>query len=354
MACLKCTSFYDSPLSVDHLIHFCTVQRLMTGLSRWFEMKHNLALQCLRALRRDGADLIGLSLVENSSSDNTVMRSSFLTSFAHTKEEVGESIPRSATHLQCRALFLLIRMWSVVTEELDSNQAVGLEAFQSNSLKRNNPEGRKELEDLASQASAGNHHHGCNCLQTSCQCGNLSEKALKQEANAGVQAWLQLQSKVSVDKLENFSVTFVGLYLDEDDLMIEMLLLLARLRSSLLALTDKNMKKTLTIATALSPLELFQAFLQALSYDHSVLVDFLISQNTGTSFLRYLMLCTGLFTKPEFYSKMGISPSCEAGFGGLAKEALCCLSQLKAAIERLHRRNLFPYNPSSLLKRYFS
>lgn len=239
------------------------VLRLMIGLSRWFETKHNLALQCLRALRKEGADLIGFSLVEDSTflNDNNLIRSSFLTSFVHTKAEVGEFAPRSSTHLQARALFLLFRIWSLVATELDPNRAVPLESFQLNSLKRNNPEGRKELEDRALQVSAEIHHHGLHCPRTSCQCGNLSEKALKQEANAGVREWLLLQSDVvSVDKLENFSMTLVRVYLDEDDLMIEMLLLLVRLRSSLHALVHKNSKTTLTIATALGPLELFQAF----------------------------------------------------------------------------------------------
>lgn len=345
----------------------------MIELSRWFEAKQNLALQCLRALRKEGADLIGFSLLDNGtfSRDDNLMRSAFLTSFVHT--QVSESLPRSATHLQCRALFLLFRIWSLVPKELDPNQAVRQQAFQINSFKRNNPEDRKQLEDRAPLVSAGSHHHGRNCLlcsnmsgtcnrdggrsvdtgtiQTSCQCENLSEEYLKQEASAAIQEWLILQSDaVTAAGLEGFSMTFVGLYLDEDDLMIETLLLLTKLRSSLCALDDTNLKRTRTIATALSPVELFQAFLQTLCYDHTVLVDFLISQNTGTLFLRYLMLCTGLFIKPEFHMKMELSR--ETSSLGLAKESLNCLSELKAAIERLHRRKLFPYNPSFLLKRY--
>ncbi|KAG0592750.1 hypothetical protein KC19_1G278000 [Ceratodon purpureus] len=325
------------------------VLRLMIGLSRWFETQHSLGLQCLRALRKEGADLLGFSLVEDCafSNDNNLMRSSFLRSFVHTKEEVGEFAPHSATHLQCRAVFLLFRIWSLVATELDPKQVVRLEAVQLN-----NPEDRKELEDRAPQFTAGIHQHGQNCLRTSCRCRNLSEMALNEEANAAVQEWLQLQSDVvSVDKLKHFPMILVGLYLDEDDLMIEMLLLLVKLRSPLLVSLDKNLKKTLAFANALSPLELFQALLQALSYDHTVLVDFLISQNTGTLFLQYLMLCTGLFTKPEFYSKMEHSSSCETASGSLSKESLDCLLQLKAAIERLHRRKLFPYNPTPLLKR---
>jgi len=342
------------------LLCFGFVQRLMIGLSRWFEVKPNLALQCLRALRKEGADLIGFSLLENGtfSRDNSFMRSSFLTSFVHT--QVNESLPRPGTHLQCRALFLLFQIWSLVAKKLDPNQANRQQVFQINSFKRNKAEDRKELEDRAPLVSAEIHHHGRNCsntcsrgggrsvdignIQTSSQCENLSEKYLKQEACEAIQEWLRLQSDaVTADGLEDFSMAFVRLYLDEDDLMIKTLLLLTRLRSSLLALDGTN----LTIATALGPTELFQAFVQTLSYDHTVLVDFLISKNTGTLFLRYLMLCTGLFINP---GKM--EHSHESSSLGLAKESLNCLSQLKAAIERLYRRKLFPYNPSSLLRRY--
>lgn len=332
----------------------------MIGLSKWFEVKPNLALQCLQALRKEGADLIGFSLLENGtcSKDNSLMRSSFPISFVHA--QVSESLPRSGKHLQCRAVFLLFRIWSLAVNQGDPTQAVRQRAFQQFIFNRNNPEDRKELEDRTPLASAEIHHHGLHCsntcsrvwgrsvdtgdTQSSCQCGDLLEKHLKQEASAAIQEWLRFQSDaVTADGLEDFSMAFVGLYLDEDDLMIETLLLLTKLRSSLLALEDTN----LTIATALSPAELFHAFLQTLSYDHTVLLDFLISETTGTLFLRYLMLCTGLFIKPGTM-ELSRKPS----FLGLAKESLNCLSQLKASIERLCRRKLFPYNPSALLKRY--
>lgn len=353
------------------------VLRLMIGLSRWFKIKLKLPLLCLRALRKEASDLTGFSLLEDCKlpRDNNLAHSSFVKSFLHIPEKVGESLPLSATHLRCRALFLLFQIWSLSVDEPDPYQSA-----LRNSLNLKNPEDRKELEDRAPHVSAGvydrelNYLHQWDCsgastidrgstvnfvnldiISNSSQCEFFFRRALKEEASAGIQEWLNLQSdSVPIDKIEEFSMVFVGLYLDEDDLMIEMLLLLVGLRSSLLALVERNMKRILPIATALGPAQLLHAFLQTLSYDHTVLVDYLISESTGALFLQYLMQCTGFFIKPEFYDQMehsSLRGTSKTGSLDLVKRTLHCLSQLKAAIERLYRRKLFPYNPSPLLRR---
>ncbi|KAM3625615.1 uncharacterized protein V6R79_014880 [Siganus canaliculatus] len=141
----------------------------------------------------------------------------------------------------------------------------------------------------------------------------------------------------------------------------------------------------------------FLLLLRSVSFDHSVLLDFLIS--TETCFLEYFVRYLKLLAddRPGFAAacRRVLDPDAESGsraaeetggpgsglrlvdYGssedsdlepmdepaaGLSRDqsdqSACetwsrtvrCLSELRAVVKRLHSRNLFPYNPSSLLK----
>ncbi|CAL2262501.1 unnamed protein product [Prunus armeniaca] len=113
---------------------------------------------------------------------------------------------------------------------------------------------------------------------------------------------------------------------------------------------------------------------QTLSYDHQVLLDYLISKDTGISCAEYLLRCLrkvcdswSLFV--EFLVEDSLAPTknhltflddepdeenengCKhtQNGGQYFKEAKECLLSLKISIEVLHQKNLFPYNPNVLL-----
>ncbi|KAJ0096379.1 hypothetical protein Patl1_28791 [Pistacia atlantica] len=135
------------------------------------------------------------------------------------------------------------------------------------------------------------------------------------------------------------------------------------------------------------------SFMQ-LHYDHQVLLDYLISKDTGIHCAEYLLRCLrmvcdswplfkefsadGKFTNqssdkrrkiildsPNFQGRLPSAtlenslPSLQEEYGydpcisrgSYYKEANDCLLSLKTSIENLHQKNLFLYNPEVLLKR---
>lgn len=218
------------------------------------------------------------------------------------------------------------------------------------------------------------------------------------------------------------------LFMDEDDLMFEMLLQLLDMPVPLrqvLCGGNKIFDKKLFMEAcleALKPHLLFYELLAGIQYDHSVLVDYLISKSTGVLCLRYLLRCirvvcdlwpdsfkfllnigdpilssnkrrrhhlalkepleryqssildiSSLSTVDSDISHISVPSKDELESG----QPLCkrkgavqlsttssvidddlrfesvqrCLSSLHDAIESLHNKGLFPYNPSPLLKR---
>ncbi|TQD81073.1 hypothetical protein C1H46_033383 [Malus baccata] len=106
-----------------------------------------------------------------------------------------------------------------------------------------------------------------------------------------------------------------------------------------------------------------------LSYDHQVLLDYLISKDTGISCAEYLLRCLRkVFDSWSLFVEFSMCRqatnrsskrrkvqvrSCKGTQNGgkYFKEAKGCLISLKNSIESLHRKNLFPYNPNVLLNR---
>ncbi|KAK8717517.1 hypothetical protein V6N13_044783 [Hibiscus sabdariffa] len=188
------------------------------------------------------------------------------------------------------------------------------------------------------------------------------------------------------EKFINFSFSLLKLYMHEDDMLFKLLLELL----SLQACEEQQFHKE-----RLKPQDATIDVHFHLHYDHQVLLDYLISKDTGISCAEYLLRCLRIvcdywqtFTEFSIYGKRGYQLSnkrrkklsessnfktepssgpvktkplsLEKKFKGyveyrhteqmyeLAKD---CLLSLKKSVENLHRKNLFPYNPEVLLKR---
>ncbi|KAL2504866.1 hypothetical protein Adt_20487 [Abeliophyllum distichum] len=206
-----------------------------------------------------------------------------------------------------------------------------------------------------------------------------------------------------------FTFSFVKLYMHEDDILFEVLLQLfclpfhpdRRIREGGFRLEVKNHKFFLA-SDLFNPIHIFHIFLAEIHYDHQVLLDYLISKDTGTSCAEYLLRslrivcdCWELFVEfPEMeeakyqlcskrrkvlagsldFEEVLFSPrvkndgspsllETECKKGQLSDSKHCrkhrlpfvaardCLFSLRTSIESLCQKNLFPYNPQALLLR---
>ncbi|KAL9272556.1 hypothetical protein AKJ16_DCAP17481 [Drosera capensis] len=297
----------------------------------------------------------------------------------------------------------------------------------------------------------------CICMQqTSCSTPNVNtaeDCCARSRGLLQLYEWLQVQVsfdmvgqlKVHVKNCIAFSSFFIQLYMHEDDMLFEVLLFLL----SIFNCADQRVAKVVPgsqdakddalshVSNFFNPVILFFVFLANLQYDHQLLLDYLISKDTGTNCAEYLLrvalstywlnaLCGA---RCEHYDEPGISSiirllmtlSCfgrclrevcsswdffldlssdqdtvghickrprliskclvsnEEGSSACGEDgcalpfeehnndynpagnwsgyesldfgaAKSCLISLKDALEKLHRKNLFPYNPKVLLK----
>ncbi|XP_062102171.1 uncharacterized protein LOC133811601 isoform X2 [Humulus lupulus] len=190
----------------------------------------------------------------------------------------------------------------------------------------------------------------------------------------------------------------------QDDLLFRVLLLLlsvpfppeTQFQKEKVASQDEKHDMISHVSNIFNPVHLFHLFLSELHYDHQVLLDYLISKDTGISCAEYLLRClrticgswhffvqfsaNGHYENQLSYKKRKFlwdnstdhdldssvpEDKCVEGFaegsksGGkqycLAvkpyKKARECLLSLRVSVESLHNKNLFPYNPKVLLKR---
>ncbi|XP_022751312.1 uncharacterized protein LOC111300007 isoform X4 [Durio zibethinus] len=206
-----------------------------------------------------------------------------------------------------------------------------------------------------------------------------------------------------MEKCVNFSRSFIKLYVHEDDLLFKLLLQLLSLQAceeqqfhkERWASQDVREDVLFHVSNIFNPIHLFHLFLAELHYDHQVLLDYLISKDTGINCAEYLLrclrkVCDSWQTFTEFSvfgedknqssskrrkvlperSSFKIEPSAgpakiiplhlEKKFKGdlenryaayAFERAKDCLLSLKKSVENLHLKNLFPYNPVVLLKR---
>ncbi|KAM1314964.1 hypothetical protein ACFX13_018907 [Malus domestica] len=198
-------------------------------------------------------------------------------------------------------------------------------------------------------------------------------------------SWLQghLPTDISVDhemyfeKCVDFAKSFLQLYIKEDDVLFKVLLQLLsvpfcaeeQLEKEKGAFQDSEGNTFFRVLDIFDPVLLFHLFLLELSYDHQVLLDYLISKDTGISCAEYLLRCLRkVFDSWSLFVEFSMCRqatnrsskrrkvqvwSCKGTQNGgkYFKEAKGCLLSLKNSIESLHRKNLFPYNPNVLLNR---
>ncbi|XP_010550373.2 PREDICTED: uncharacterized protein LOC104821263 [Tarenaya hassleriana] len=101
------------------------------------------------------------------------------------------------------------------------------------------------------------------------------------------------------EKNMDFSISFIRLYMHEDDLLFKVLLQLLSVplhgeklfSEEKISLRDEEQTIIFSLSILFNPLSLFCIFLSELHYDHQVLLDYLISRDTGTSCAEYLLRC---------------------------------------------------------------
>ncbi|CAN4082847.1 unnamed protein product [Withania somnifera] len=202
-----------------------------------------------------------------------------------------------------------------------------------------------------------------------------------------------------LEKCMDFVSSFLQLYMQEDDILFEMLLQMLCLPfysekfTNEVALSDDEVIEFSLISHLFHPIHFFHLFMAGIHYDHQVLLDYLISKDTGASSAEYLLRCLRKvcyswkvfvefswsgkcrsrkrkkFSTDDHNSRgeIPVVPSCvsrdkrKKAYGCHDEDyvtqmspfecARNCLFQLKASIESLHQKNLFPYNPQVLLRR---
>ncbi|GBG82827.1 hypothetical protein CBR_g36358 [Chara braunii] len=118
--------------------------------------------------------------------------------------------------------------------------------------------------------------------------------ALQKSVSKWVRDWERyLQPQRDISK-ESIARLLVQIFDDDDDMMLLLLSDLQCLSPSLPSVVLDDGKDELfrkVLLEAVHPLFLFHVFLSNLKYDHSVLLDYLISPNTGAVLLPYLVKC---------------------------------------------------------------
>ncbi|XP_027770640.1 uncharacterized protein LOC107010310 isoform X3 [Solanum pennellii] len=248
---------------------------------------------------------------------------------------------------------------------------------------------------LLSMKETTDQHYACKNLK-SCSSFDMNPKCCsRRKALLELHEWLRellpgdcfIDHDMYSEKCMDFVSSFLQLYMQEDDILFEMLLQMLCLPfysekfTNEVALSDDEVREFSLISHLFHPIHFFHLFLAGIHYDHQVLLDYLISKDTGASSAEYLLRKCRSRKRKKFsaddHNSMGeitLVSSCISGdtlppdskrkkaYGCHNEDyvtqmspfecARNCLFQLKASIESLHQKNLFPYNPIVLLRRY--
>ncbi|WCJ31047.1 hypothetical protein M5689_012563 [Euphorbia peplus] len=268
-------------------------------------------------------------------------------------------------------------------------------------------------------SSTGDIPEQCACaIPTSCSIFD-SISILSNARRTGfleLHKWLQghlptdipVAHEMHFENCVGFSSSFLKLYMHEDDVLFKLLLQLLSIHSSFQQWSEgekwafENVNKDILFQALnmFNPVYLFHLFLAELNYDHEVILDYLISKDSGASCAEYLLrslrvVCDSwnLFVIFTVHERIKVPSSCKkrkllldgpniqaealsvpserilsSGFlkckknvehswkhekstSQMFKKAKNCLLSLKCSVENLHRKNLFPYNPEVLLRR---
>ncbi|XP_027346543.1 uncharacterized protein LOC113858215 isoform X2 [Abrus precatorius] len=268
---------------------------------------------------------------------------------------------------------------------------------------------------------SGENVNNCNC-STLCSCFTTIPHSeldhfCRRKGSLELYRWIQghLPTEISINQENylqicmNFMSSFLQLYLREDDLLFEVLLQLLSISSCLQQQSEKkdsayqDVKKDFPfdLEDIFNPVHLFHLFLSEIHYDHQVLLDYLISKDTGICCAKYLLRCLHLvcnswklFVEFPLYGEFlnqslckrrkvlgdglqflvdGMPTSVDSGGNIILhiknykedrecdfkhnnikpfKKAAECLLSLSNSVDNLHKKDLFPYNPEVLLKRF--
>ncbi|XP_076909378.1 uncharacterized protein LOC143566609 [Bidens hawaiensis] len=211
-----------------------------------------------------------------------------------------------------------------------------------------------------------------------CSCGNMN--SCSQSGFTALYEWVKKHLSVNIldnhelydERCKSFTKSFIRLYMHEDDMLFKVLLQLTYAPfGHTQAITDDRIPEVVAkdipflLSDVFDPVCLFHLFLSELHYDHQVLLDYLISKDTGASCAEYLLRCLRIvcdkwdsFLKFPFRVEAERQPfhkrrkfesekACENAFSNPRD----CLLLLKKSLESLHKKDLFPYNPQVLLRR---
>ncbi|KAL4180349.1 hypothetical protein AMTRI_Chr13g91670 [Amborella trichopoda] len=282
----------------------------------------------------------------------------------------------STRHLQRQAIFLLFK-FSIRLMNLE-NETTGRRAFSS--------------------------------MNSQCDVGFPSNQGMKE-----LMKWLQWHvpstrleaDNTNCEECSRFRVAFLNLFVEEDDILFEMLLQLLDIpntgppiHNDGISMRYDKLKDDFHshLSNIFNPIFLFHTFLSGIRYDYLLLLDYLISKDIGVLCLQYLLRCLRLvcnswpifkgFSMPnhemnqlcckrrevsvdgrDFVGKVlplsssveGISATQPPRTGHKKRKGKTsgestfenaeeCLLSLKYALENLHKKNLFPYNPTALLR----
>ncbi|KAL3813579.1 hypothetical protein ACJIZ3_014847 [Penstemon smallii] len=246
------------------------------------------------------------------------------------------------------------------------------------------------------------------CCHEKCTCANLkslytsdpkfdSECCNKSKGLIELHKWLQAHvphdiitsHELYFHQCVRFTSSFLQLFMHEDDILFKILLQLLSVSNSLKRqiiesepLSEVKNDLVFPPLDLFNPINIFHLFLaEVIIYDHQVLLDYLISNDIGSSCAEYLLrslriVCDSWNLFVEFPGvDEGLGESCskrqkvivdDFDFNGMSSPAQLkhggnyrlsfvaardCLVSLRASIDSLNQKNLFPYNPQVLLRR---
>ena len=200
-----------------------------------------------------------------------------------------------------------------------------------------------------SQAGSSSSDENSDCSISSRGSGSLAEEEREVSLIAGnvLQILKQLSSwsnrLLKRHHTSSLTSTVIDLFSDQDDALIEALLCLLDINihchnqtnyfNQYHETTSPNVTAATAIVELLDPLEGFEGLAQSVSNDHSVLLDFLVSNETCflLYFLRFL----------KFINKRTSSVN------SVTQDIL---TKMKTSIAKLTDKSLFPYDISPVLK----
>ncbi|XP_058186703.1 uncharacterized protein LOC131303739 isoform X2 [Rhododendron vialii] len=237
---------------------------LMIRLSFQLHLEYSLLVSWLHLIHKYFNDLLVLQMTQLASDQDSLEGSPFLSSVSH-----AGMCSRTPSHLQRLALFLFLRCSLCLVSMRDKS------------------------------AEECHCAHMKLCMVSDLECCSrktgLSELYWWLQGHLPAEMFVVCESYYS--RCTNFSLSFLRLFIHEDDILFEVLLqlfcvpLFAKQRICQDRCAFEEMKDDMLfhVSNLFNPIHLFHLFLAELHYDHEVLLDYLISKDTGANSAEYLL-----------------------------------------------------------------